>query len=94
VDLEIALAESEEEKGNLQLRILELEETAANEVPNFLVFLIRSRIRIRKICCSSQANKKQQFNYPKYDPYTTGLILLRIVQLIKLNNVSVQIILL
>jgi hypothetical protein len=32
VDLEIALAESEEEKGSLQLRIIELEEAAANEV--------------------------------------------------------------
>jgi hypothetical protein len=32
VDVEIALAESEEEKGTLQLRIIELEEAAANEV--------------------------------------------------------------
>ena len=32
VDLEISLAEREEEKGNLQLRILELEETISAEV--------------------------------------------------------------
>ena len=32
VNLEISLAEREEEKGNLQLRILELEETISAEV--------------------------------------------------------------
>ena len=31
-ELEISLAEREEEKGNLQLRILELEETISSEV--------------------------------------------------------------
>ena len=40
VDLEIALAESEEEKGNLQLRILELEEAATNEVSTSLEYHI------------------------------------------------------
>jgi hypothetical protein len=45
VDLEIALAESEEEKGNLQLRMLELEETAANEVvPHLLTVLYLRRL--------------------------------------------------
>ena len=34
VNLEISLAEREEEKGNLQLRILELEETISAEVIN------------------------------------------------------------
>ena len=32
INLEISLAEREEEKGNLQLRILELEETISTEV--------------------------------------------------------------
>ncbi len=39
MDLEIALAESEEEKGNLQLRVIELEEAADNEVILLSVFL-------------------------------------------------------
>ena len=36
INLEINLAEREEEKGNLQLRVLELEETINSEVGSYL----------------------------------------------------------